>query len=67
MRAQQVLEGVQSDLVLLHVGVHEHHRLDLVVDAVPDEVELQDKLLAKDKAKVGLAQELVQEIVILLD
>ena len=54
MRAQQVLEGVQSDLVLLHVGVHEHHRLDLVVDAVPDEVEFEDQLLAEDEAEVSL-------------
>jgi len=65
--AKEELKGVEPDLVLLDVGVHEHHRLDLVVDAVPNEVKLEDELLAEDKPKVSLTEELVEEGVVLFD
>jgi len=67
MRAQQVLECVQADLVLFDVAVHEHHRLDPVVDAVAHKVELKNELLAKYESKVGSTQKSVQEWIILLD
>lgn len=37
---QEVFVCVQSDLVFLDIGVDEDHALDLVVNAVPDEVVL---------------------------
>lgn len=34
---------------------------------MPDEVELKDKLLAEDKAEVGLTEQLVKEVIVFLD
>lgn len=56
---EQALERVQSDLVLLDVGVNEHHTFYLVVDTVPDEVILKDQLLAEHETVVSLREQLV--------
>jgi len=67
VRPHQELERVQSYLVFLHVAVHEHHRLDLVVDAVTHELELEDELLTELESEVGLAEQPVEEGIVLLD
>ena len=67
VRAQQVLESVESDFILLDIGVHEYHRFNLVINAVSDEVELENELLAEDESEVGLAQQFIEESIILLD
>ena len=67
MRTKQEFKRVQSDLILLDIRVHKHHRLDLVIDAVPDKVKLKDELLSKDEAVVSLTEKLVEEVVILFE
>ena len=64
-RPEQGLVSVKADLVLLHVGVYQHHALNLVLNAVADEVVLQDKLLSENEAEVDFSQQLVYEVVIL--
>ena len=64
-RSEQGLVSVEADLVLLHVGVYQHHAFNLVLNAVADEVVLQDKLLSKNEAEVDFSQQLVDEVVIL--
>ena len=67
MGAKKELKGVESNLVFLDVRIHKNHRFNLVVDAVPDEVEFQNELLAEYKSEVGLTEKLVEEGVVLLD
>ena len=67
MGAKKELKGVESNLVFLDVRIHKNHRFNLVVDAVPDEVEFKNELLAEYKSEVGLTEKLVEEGVVLLD
>jgi hypothetical protein len=50
---EQILIGVQSNLILLHISINKDHAFNLVVDAVPDEVVLKDKLFSKDKSEIS--------------
>ena len=56
---QQRLVSVQTDLILLHVGVYQHHRLNLVVYAVSNKVIFKYQLFSKDKPKVNFSEQLI--------
>lgn len=64
MTSEEELECVESDFVFLDVGVHQDQTFDLVVNAVTNEIVLQQKLLSENESKVGLAKQLVNELVV---
>ena len=64
--SENELKGVKSNLILLDIAIHEDKRLYPVVNAVADEVILKKKLFTKDKSKVSLTEQSVQETIIAL-
>jgi len=49
---QDALECVLADLVLLHVSIDQSHAFDSIVNAMSDEIEFEDQLLAKVVAPI---------------
>lgn len=60
VRPAQELYGIESDLVLLDVGVEQHITFKLVVNTMAYEVVVKEKLLTKNESEVSLGQELVE-------
>lgn len=63
--AHDIFEGVETDLVLLNIRIHEDERLHTIVDAVTDKVEIEKHLLTEDVAEVRLRQQHVKEGIVL--
>jgi hypothetical protein len=65
--SQQGFVCVEAYFVLLHVGVNQYHRLDLVINAVADKVILQDHLFPKDETEVNFCQKLINVAIVFPD
>jgi hypothetical protein len=57
--SQQGFVCIEAYYVLLYEGVYQNHRLNLVINAVTDEVEPQDRLFPEDETEVDLHQKLI--------
>jgi hypothetical protein len=62
--SQQGFVCVEAYFVLLHIGVYQNHRLDLVINAVADKVVLQDHLFPKDETEVNFCQKLINVAIV---
>lgn len=58
---EEILECVESNLILLHISIDQNHALNPVVYGVADEIVVQDELFTENKAEISAAQELVDE------
>lgn len=61
---KKAFESIKPDLIFLHVGVNEHHAFNFIVNAVSNEIVLQNEVLPKHKSKVSFGKQLINESII---
>ena len=63
--AAKVLKGVDSDFIFLDIRVHKNEAFHFAFDAMSNQFVFQKNLFTKHKSKIALAQQCVQEVVVL--